>query len=127
LYNKKCLDGGNHPGGGILSDKDIVADNIDVGKRLILAYMLQNRPRIVPPLEQFERTVFFMENRIPDDVLSDYVREYVNSTRRESYARHPERVMRQRLTSAANLLNRHGLIDDRQRASILEAVKGANV
>lgn len=66
------------------------------------------------------------ENRIPDDVLSDYVREYVNSTRRESYARHPERVMRQRLTSAANLLNRHGLIDDRQRASILEAVREAN-
>ena len=66
------------------------------------------------------------ENRIPDDVLSDYVREYVNATRRESYARHPERVMRQRLTSAANLLNRYGLIDDRQRASILAAVKGAN-
>jgi hypothetical protein len=66
------------------------------------------------------------ENRIPDDVLSDYVREYVNATRRESYARHPERVMRQRLTCAANLLNRYGFIDDRQRASILDAVKGAN-
>jgi hypothetical protein len=68
-----------------------------------------------------------MEKTIPDDVLSNYVREYVNSTRRESYARHPERVMRQRLTSAANLLNRHGFIDDRQRASILDAVKGANL
>ena len=65
------------------------------------------------------------ENRIPDDVLSDYVREYVNSTRRESYARHPERVMRQRLTSAANLLYRHGLLDDQQRNSIIAAVKGA--
>lgn len=78
-------------------------------------------------LEQYRKDGFCMsENRIPDDVLSNYVREYVNSTRRESYARHPERVMRQRLTSAANLLNRHGLIDDRQRASILEAVKEAS-
>ena len=66
------------------------------------------------------------ENRIPDDALSDYVREQINSIRRASYARHPERVMRQRLTSAANLLNRYGFIDDRQRASILAAVKGAN-
>ena len=66
------------------------------------------------------------ETNIPDDVMFGYVREYINSTRRESYARHPDRVMRQRLTSAANLLNRHGLIDDQQRASILEAVKAVN-
>lgn len=64
-----------------------------------------------------------MDNRIPDDVLSDYVRKYVNSARRESYARHPERVMRQRLTSAANLLTKHGLLDDLQRAAILERIK----
>lgn len=66
------------------------------------------------------------ENNIPDDMMPDYVRKEINSIRRASYARHPERVMRQRLTCAANLLNRHGLIDDSQRASILETVKGAN-
>lgn len=74
--------------------------------------------------------VFFMAHdttTIPDDVLSDYVRKYVNATRRESYARHPERVMRQRLTSAANLLTRHGLIDDHQRAAILAKVAGGDV
>lgn len=69
---------------------------------------------------------FVSENMMPDDVLPDYVRKFVNLTRRESYARHPERVLRQRLTSAANLLNRHGYIDDRQRASILEAIKAVN-
>jgi hypothetical protein len=61
--------------------------------------------------------------KIPDDVTLDYVRQYVNATRRESYSRHPERVMRQRLTSAANLLTRHGLITDLQRAAILERIK----
>lgn len=62
------------------------------------------------------------ENSIPDDVLSDYVREYVNATRRESYARHPERVMKQRLTSAANLLYRFDLVNDTQWQSILDAI-----
>lgn len=66
------------------------------------------------------------QNNLPDDVLPDYVREQINAIRRKSYARHPERVMRQRLTSAANLLNRHGFIDDRQRASILDAIKAVN-
>lgn len=51
--------------------------------------------------------------------LDEYTREYVNSLRRASYARHPERVMRQRLASAANLLNRQGYIDDQTRSTIL--------
>ena len=67
------------------------------------------------------------KNEIPDDALSNYVREYVNSTRRESYARHPERVMRQRLTSAANLLTRYGLIDDNQREAIVSKVSRGDV
>lgn len=58
--------------------------------------------------------------------LDEYARQRTNRARRECYARHPERVMRQRLTSATNLLNRHGLIDDLQRDSILAAVKGVN-
>ena len=102
---------------------------IIIGRKRQLATITKIHAAVVinAVLEQLERTVFYMyQNNLPDDVLSDYVREYVNSTRRESYARHPERVMRQRLTSAANLLNRHGLIDDRQRASILDAIKAVN-
>ena len=58
------------------------------------------------------------------DMLDEYARERENAARRASYARHPERVMRQRLTSAANLLTRHGLIDDQTRAAIMERVVG---
>lgn len=63
------------------------------------------------------------ENMVPVDVLRQYGREYINDARRKSYARHPERVMRQRLTCAANLLNRYGLIDEDHRASLLERIK----
>lgn len=57
------------------------------------------------------------------DAYDAYAREHYNATRRASYARHPERVMRQRLTSAANLLNRYGLIDDHQKQTITDAIK----
>lgn len=51
------------------------------------------------------------EFNLPEEMLDEYARAYVNATRRASYARHPERVMRQRLKSAAYLLARHGLIE----------------
>jgi hypothetical protein len=64
---------------------------------------------------------------LPDGItleaLDEYARAMGNRQRRESYARHPERVMRQRLVSAANLLTRHGLIDEPTRAEILERVR----
>ena len=61
---------------------------------------------------------------VTDEMLEEYARERENAARRASYALHPERVLRQRLTSAANLLTRHGLIDDQTRAAILERVGG---
>lgn len=66
---------------------------------------------------------------LPDGVtlemLDEYARAQLNASRRASYARHPERVMKQRLTSAANLLCRYGLIDEETRATVLERVGGA--
>lgn len=63
-----------------------------------------------------------MLDNLPKDVLHDYVKQYVNATRRESYRRNPERVMRQRLTSAANLLYRFNLVNDAQWQTILDAI-----
>lgn len=57
-----------------------------------------------------------------EEKLRGWAKEYQNAARRKSYARHPERVMRQRLKSAVNLLARHGLIDDQAHASILSAI-----
>ena len=64
---------------------------------------------------------------IPIEVLDQYARARENAARRASYARHPERVMRQRITSAANLLLRYGLIERDQHSAILEAVKGGEI
>lgn len=54
------------------------------------------------------------ENSLPEGVtvemLDAYARERQNRARRESYARHPERVERQRLTSYTNFLTKHGRI-----------------
>ena len=61
---------------------------------------------------------------VTPELMDEYARERENAARRASYALHPERVLRQRLTSAANLLTRHGLIDDQTRAAILERVGG---
>lgn len=58
------------------------------------------------------------------ETLDAYAREHQNAARRACYARHPERVMKQRLVCAANLLTRHGLIDDQTRATILQRVGG---
>lgn len=57
-------------------------------------------------------------------MLDEYARERENAARRASYARHPERVMRQRQTSAVNLLYRCGLIDEQTRADILDGIGG---
>ena len=62
-------------------------------------------------------------NLSPEE-LDAFIRKYQNAARRASYARHPERVMRQRLTSAVNLLTKHGLIDDQIRGSILSRIGG---
>ena len=82
-------------------------------------------------LELIEGRLVFMSQRnwnLPEGVtlamLDEYARERENAARRASYARHPERVLRQRLTSAANLLTRHGLIDVQTRAAILQRVGG---
>ena len=64
---------------------------------------------------------------IPLDVLDQYARDRANAARRASYARHPERVMRQRITSAANLLFRLNLIGSDQHAAILAHVKGGGL
>ena len=62
-------------------------------------------------------------NGFTSEEFDAYAREHYNAARRACYARHPERVMRQRLTSAVNLLNRYGLIDDQQRQTITDAIK----
>lgn len=62
------------------------------------------------------------ECSLPDAMIDQYVREYINASRRASYARHPDRVMRQRLKSAANLLARHGLIDPDARDAIIARI-----
>ena len=65
-----------------------------------------------------------LPNGLTMDQLDEYARQRYNSARRACYARHPERVMRQRIVSAANLLQREGLIDDANHAAILAHVKG---
>lgn len=65
------------------------------------------------------KTTWNLPEGVTLEMLDEYARDHENAARRASYARHPERVMRQRLTSAANLLTRHGLIDDQTRAAIL--------
>lgn len=57
--------------------------------------------------------------------LDQYARERENARRREDYRRHPERAKRNRLTSAANLLYRHGLIDERMHSDIVSHIGGA--
>lgn len=61
---------------------------------------------------------------IPLEVLDQYARDRENAARRASYARHPERAMRHRIISAANLLFRNGYISSETHGAILEAVKG---
>lgn len=56
--------------------------------------------------------------------LDEYAREHHNAARRASYANHPERVLRQRLTCAANLLHRYGLLNDEEKLDIDEAIDG---
>lgn len=59
------------------------------------------------------------------ETLDAYAREHQNAARRACYARHPERVMKQRLVCAANLLHRQGVINDEERLVIgntIEAV-----
>lgn len=56
------------------------------------------------------------------DQLDEYARERLNETRRLYYARHPEQMLRNRLTSAANLLTKHGFIDPADRDDILARV-----
>lgn len=63
-------------------------------------------------------------NGYTSEEFDEYARAYHNAARRASYARHPDRVMRQRLVSAANLLTRHGLLDEKTRCSILERAGG---
>ena len=61
------------------------------------------------------------------EAWDQYIHEREKERRRECYARHPDRAIRQRLTCAANLLNRHGFIDDQRRDAILAAVKAVNL
>ena len=44
------------------------------------------------------------------EMLDEYARVKENARRRADYAKHPDRVLRNRLTTATNLLNRHGRI-----------------
>lgn len=61
---------------------------------------------------------------IRDDDLVEYGRQFINETRRRSYAAHPERVLRNRVCSAAHLLHREGYIDDEQHDAILTRAGG---
>lgn len=67
------------------------------------------------------------ELKLPDGITQEafdrYAMAHHNAIRRACYANHPERVMRQRLTSAVNLLHRHGLIDTQQRQTIAEMIR----
>ena len=45
---------------------------------------------------------------LTEEMLIDYARNRENARRRADYARHPERVERQRMTTYTNFLNRHG-------------------
>lgn len=69
-----------------------------------------------------------MDLRLPEGVslemLDQLTAERYNRQRRECYARHPERVMRQRIVSAANLLQRSGYLDNDHHAAILARVRG---
>ena len=67
---------------------------------------------------------FLLPNGLTMDQLDEYARQRNNRLRRECYARHPERAKRQRLVSAANLLQREGLLDVADHAAILARVKG---
>lgn len=67
--------------------------------------------------------------------LDEFARKRENARRREDYARHPERVERQRLSSYTNFLRRHGRIvmtrppappwNDLQAKAILKALETA--
>lgn len=67
--------------------------------------------------------------------LDEYARKRENARRREDYARHPERVERQRLSTYTNFLRKHGRIvmtrppappwNDLQAKAILKALETA--
>lgn len=63
-------------------------------------------------------------HEVPKERLDRLANEYIRKLQRESYARHPERVMRNRLLSAARLLNRQGLLSDAAAAAIIDTIKG---
>ena len=67
--------------------------------------------------------------------LDEYARQRENARRRADYAKHPERVERQRLSTYSNFLRRHGRIvmtrppappwSDLQKKCILKALEAA--
>jgi len=59
---------------------------------------------------------------VTDALMEEYARARMNESRRQYYARNPEKIIRNRLTSAANLLHKHGLIDDNTHASVLSHI-----
>lgn len=59
---------------------------------------------------------------VTDALMEEYARARMNDSRRQYYARNPEKIIRNRLTSAANLLHKHGLIDDNTHASVLARI-----
>lgn len=42
------------------------------------------------------------------EMLEEYARQHENAKRRADYARHPERVERNRMSTYTNFMNRHG-------------------
>lgn len=68
------------------------------------------------------QNAFELPDNLTLEQLDEYARARMNETRRQYYARNPDKVIRNRLTSAANLLYRHGLIDDQTRAAVLSRV-----
>lgn len=69
------------------------------------------------------------------DQLDEYARQRENARRRADYAKHPERVLRQRLSTYSNFLRKNGRIvmtmppappwNEMQKAAILRAIETA--
>ena len=82
---------------------------------------------------------FSMEWNLPEgltlDQLDEYARQRENARRRADYAAHPERALRQRLSSYSNFLRKNGRIviarppappwNDLQQKAILQALEAA--
>lgn len=79
--------------------------------------------------------MFTLPDGLTLEELDEYARQRENARRRADYAKHPERVLRQRLSTYSNFLRRNGRIvmdrppappwTDLQKRAILKALETA--